>query len=181
LSVDQVLAKVRDVLYPKPKTLGEPCSPALKACVDDLLAKGQDEESAWAICKSKIGEAAIKHSNPVEEPEQFTRETVTRYQRDVDNYLCKVDKELAEARVERDLAKTELAELKRNKVTETAGTTKILEMKNAELETWQKRATEAENTLFHVQAKFKGTCKETVKSDTPLYEDPMKTSNRQKK
>lgn len=34
-----------------------PCSPKLKSCVDDLIAAGQDEDSAWAICRSKLGES----------------------------------------------------------------------------------------------------------------------------
>lgn len=41
-----------------PKELGEPCSPELRACVDALLAKGTPEDSAWAICKSQLGETA---------------------------------------------------------------------------------------------------------------------------
>ncbi len=36
--------------------LGEPCSPELKACVDKLIADGKEESSAWAICKSQLGE-----------------------------------------------------------------------------------------------------------------------------
>jgi chromosome segregation ATPase len=39
--------------------LGEPCSPELKACVDDLIAKGENESSAWAICKSKLEETKL--------------------------------------------------------------------------------------------------------------------------
>jgi hypothetical protein len=33
-----------------------PCSPKLKACVDDLIAQGKPESSAWAICRSQLGE-----------------------------------------------------------------------------------------------------------------------------
>lgn len=36
--------------------VGEPCSPELQACVDALIADGKPEDSAWAICRSKIGE-----------------------------------------------------------------------------------------------------------------------------
>lgn len=36
---------------------GEPCSPELKACVDALIRDGKPEDSAWAICRSKIGES----------------------------------------------------------------------------------------------------------------------------
>lgn len=34
-----------------------PCSPELKSCVDALIADGHDEDSAWAICRSKLGES----------------------------------------------------------------------------------------------------------------------------
>ena len=34
-----------------------PCSPELKSCVDALIADGHDEGSAWAICRSKLGES----------------------------------------------------------------------------------------------------------------------------
>jgi hypothetical protein len=34
-----------------------PCSAELKSCVDDLIAKGHSEESAWAICKAQLGES----------------------------------------------------------------------------------------------------------------------------
>jgi len=44
--------------------LGEPCSPELKACVDDLIAQGHEESNAWAICRSKIGEAQLKEKPP---------------------------------------------------------------------------------------------------------------------
>jgi chromosome segregation ATPase len=37
--------------------LAEPCSPKLKACVDDLIAQGREESSAWAICRSQLGES----------------------------------------------------------------------------------------------------------------------------
>jgi hypothetical protein len=40
------------------RKVGEPCSPELKACVDALIADGKPEDSAWAICKSKLGESA---------------------------------------------------------------------------------------------------------------------------
>ena len=33
-----------------------PCSPKLKRCVDDLIAQGKPEDSAWAICRSQLGE-----------------------------------------------------------------------------------------------------------------------------
>lgn len=39
--------------------IAEPCSPELKACVDALIAQGKPEESAWAICRSKIGETVV--------------------------------------------------------------------------------------------------------------------------
>ena len=38
-------------------TVQEPCSPKLRACVDDLIAQGKPESSAWAICRSQIGES----------------------------------------------------------------------------------------------------------------------------
>lgn len=44
--------------------LGEPCSPELKACVDDLIAAGHPEDSAWAICRSKLGETVALKSLP---------------------------------------------------------------------------------------------------------------------
>jgi len=47
----------------KPKSnlhLAEPCSPELRACVDDLIADGKDESSAWAICKNQLGETKTK-------------------------------------------------------------------------------------------------------------------------
>lgn len=34
-----------------------PCSAKLRSCVNDLLAKGYPEDSAWAICKSQLGES----------------------------------------------------------------------------------------------------------------------------
>ena len=39
-----------------------PCSAELKSCVDDLMASGHSEESAWAICKAKLGES-IMHAD----------------------------------------------------------------------------------------------------------------------
>ena len=36
-----------------------PCSAELKSCVDDLIAKGHSEASAWAICKAKLGESVM--------------------------------------------------------------------------------------------------------------------------
>jgi hypothetical protein len=46
--------------------LGEPCSPKLKACVDDLIAAGHPEDSAWAICRSKLGEIKLGIVSPPE-------------------------------------------------------------------------------------------------------------------
>ena len=39
-------------------SLAEPCSPELKACVNALIIDGKEESSAWAICKSKVGETS---------------------------------------------------------------------------------------------------------------------------
>lgn len=38
-----------------------PCSAKLKACVDDLIAKGKPEANAWAICKASLGETFERH------------------------------------------------------------------------------------------------------------------------
>jgi hypothetical protein len=50
--------------------IAEPCSPKVKACVDDLVAKGTPEEHAWPICKAQFGETAeLKPLSPTEKLE----------------------------------------------------------------------------------------------------------------
>lgn len=44
-------------------TLTEPCSAELKACVDKLIADGKSEDSAWAICRSQLGETITLHES----------------------------------------------------------------------------------------------------------------------
>jgi hypothetical protein len=48
--------------------LGEPCSPELRACVDELVASGKDESSAYAICRSQLGESLALKGLPKTEP-----------------------------------------------------------------------------------------------------------------
>jgi hypothetical protein len=57
--------------------LGEPCSPALKACVDDLIAAGHPDASAWAICRSKLGETKLGTVSPPEKVQLTTQQTPT--------------------------------------------------------------------------------------------------------
>jgi len=38
-----------------------PCSPKLRRCVDDLIAQGKPESSAWAICRAQLGESVRRH------------------------------------------------------------------------------------------------------------------------
>jgi hypothetical protein len=135
-------------------TLGEPCSPALKACVDDLIAEGKDESSAWAICRAKIGET--QHTNPTPLPYTYGEADVRNYVKETDAYLCKVDMLLAQTRMERDLFKTAVVELTKNKLAETES----LQQKLAES---QKKNVELENRLDKVHGFFKGKEKDVLK------------------
>jgi len=49
-------------VIPKESIVREPCSPEKKQCVDDLIAKGHDESSAWAICTAKMGESKVSEA-----------------------------------------------------------------------------------------------------------------------
>lgn len=69
--------KPKESLTKENLKIAEPCSPELKACVDDLIAQGRPEDSAWAICRSKIGETKLGNILPIKKLELAEQKTPT--------------------------------------------------------------------------------------------------------
>jgi regulator of replication initiation timing len=192
LTIDQILAKAFPK-KPESKALYEPCSPELRACVDDLLAQGQDEESAWAICRSKIGEIKTEQET-IREDWKFLSSYADLKVREAYERSLKAwnkDKALLVQRAEDLEKKVGLRETveERNALKETVTHLKmqVLELqasgdglkaevarRDGLVEANRKLQIENDNIRDKVKGAFRGKNKEVVSRDVSFPEDPNK-------
>jgi len=182
----------------KPKVLGEPCSPELKKCVDDLISQGKDESSAWAICRSRIGEtseqtiqrlehAMISHEAKDAERDRKLTEAIMEHKKhdaeqlaaaesgfyfNGEKYVSAAQISMRQEKILEQLSAlmSELTLLKKAQAeTKTQVAKETLDY-NKKLE---ERAIKAENALEKIHGKFKGTDRSIPKpepvKDLPPY------------
>jgi regulator of replication initiation timing len=83
----------------KEAVIREPCSPELKACVDDLVAKGVPEDHAWPICRSQLGESAclpITDEDTIRVNSEILLHAPSPYKEAFEKFLKPYDKKFVE-------------------------------------------------------------------------------------
>ena len=96
------------------KAIGEPCSPELKACVDALIADGKPEDSAWAICRSKVGEATSNFQQELEDIEHQIKSLSDKLYKTTEDPESKVKLDILYARKDAILQKIKAQEATKN-------------------------------------------------------------------
>jgi hypothetical protein len=155
----------------KEKQLGEPCSPELRKCVDDLIAQGKPEESAWAICKSQLGEKitvhpisaqVVKASDLVKETEealQKYKDVTTKNIQDLTGLVVAQGKQI-------ETLETKIHSLESKPIKESVDTTVKKDIEN--LKEW------VDTLRLHVKPNFKVTVQDPTKQGNQAVSEAVK-------
>jgi hypothetical protein len=163
--------------------IAEPCSPELRACVDDLISQGKDEASAWAICKSQLGESALPDlkalAKLMENASEPFKSAFKKFLEPLDRIAVEwasKGKQLQDHKVlieTFDKAKQELQEIAARKDVEIGKLNAEVSKRDGLVEANRKLQIDNDNIRDKVKAQMKGTFPNVVKQPEPCVGDPL--------